>query len=90
MKAFSKSDKLKAFIATKMTDLINFLENNVKSDICKGGNINGLYLHLEMIGDQTTFTTIGQQSHHFGPSYSINNDKLSLQPVIADLCMRQN
>ena len=72
-----------------MTDLINFLENNVKYAVYKGGNINGLYIYLEMIGDPTTFTTLGQRSHHFGPSYYINNDTVSLQPVIADLCMRQ-
>ena len=30
MKEFSNSDKLKAFIAPKMTDLITFLDNNVK------------------------------------------------------------
>ena len=29
MKALSKSDKLRAFIAPKMTDLITFLDNNI-------------------------------------------------------------
>ena len=33
MKGFSKSDKLKAFIAPKMTDLITFLDNNGKSSV---------------------------------------------------------
>ena len=43
-----------------------------------------------MIGSPTTLTTSGQSSHHFGTSSSIKNDTASLQPVIADLCMRQN
>ena len=42
-----------------------------------------------MIGDPPTFTTSCQRSHHFSPSYSINNDTASLQPVIADLSTRQ-
>ena len=73
-----------------MTDLITFVENNGKSAVCTGGKNHGIYHYLDIIVYPTTFTTIGQQSHHFGPSYSINTDKLSLQPVIADLCMRQN
>ena len=36
-----------------------------------------------------TFTTSVQRYHHFGPSSSINNDTETLQPVIADICMRQ-
>ena len=32
MKAFSKSDKRRTFIATKMTDIITFLDNNGKID----------------------------------------------------------
>ena len=43
-----------------------------------------------MIGYPTTFTTTGQRSYNFGPSSSINNDTVSLQPVIADICMRKN
>ena len=38
-----------------------------------------------MIGSPTTLITSGQRSRHFSPSSSINNDKASLQPVIADL-----
>ena len=42
MKAFSNSNKLKSFIATKMKYLIIFLDNNEKSDVYIGGNIHGL------------------------------------------------
>ena len=42
-----------------------------------------------MIGYTTSLTTSGQRSHHFVTLYSINNDTAYLQPVIADLCMRQ-
>ena len=82
MKVFSKSDKPKELIALNMTDLITSLENNKKYAVWTGGNINGIYRYLEMIGDPTTFTTTGQRYHHFGPSYYINNDTVSLQPVI--------
>ena len=43
-----------------------------------------------MIGSPTTLTTSGQRSHYFIPSYSINNDAETLQPVITDLRTRQN
>ena len=36
MKALSNSNKLKEFIAPKMTDIIKFLENNGKSDVYTG------------------------------------------------------
>ena len=36
----------------------------------------------------TTFTTSGQRSHHFVPSYSTNNGTATLHPVIADLSIR--
>ena len=39
MKALSKSDKLKYFIAPKMKDLITFLDNNGKSSVYIGGDI---------------------------------------------------
>ena len=42
-----------------------------------------------MIGAPTTLTNSIQPSHHCGPSYSINNDTASLQPVIAAFCTRQ-
>ena len=63
MKALSKSDKLRAFIAPKMIDLITLLENNRKSTVYKGGDIHGIYRYLDMIGAPTTLTTSGQRSH---------------------------
>ena len=35
-KSFPKSDKLRAYIAPKITDLIIFLDNNGKTEIYKG------------------------------------------------------
>ena len=46
MKELSKSDKLKAFIATKLTYLITFLDNNGKSAVYIGGDIHGVYFYL--------------------------------------------
>ena len=89
MKALTKSDKLRDFIAPNITDLITFLDNNGKSAVYTGGNINGIYRNLEMIGDPTTLTTSGHRTHHFDPSSSSNNDAATLQPVIAALRMRQ-
>ena len=40
MKALTKSEKLKAFIAPKMTDLITFIDNKGKSDVYDGGDIH--------------------------------------------------
>ena len=37
MKALTKSEKLRAFIAPKMTDLITFLDKNGKSTVYIGG-----------------------------------------------------
>ena len=85
MRALSKSNKLKAFIAPKMKNVIIFLDNNVKYAVYTGGKIHGLYCYLEMIVAPTTLTTLGQRSHNFGPSYSINNDTASLQPVITSI-----
>ena len=67
IKALSKSNKLKSFIAPKMTDLITFLDNNRKYSVYKGVNIRGLYHYLDMIRDLTILTTPGQRSHNFGP-----------------------
>ena len=67
MKVLSKSDKLKVFISPKMTDLIKLLDNNRKSAVYTGRNINGIYIYLDMIGATTTLTTSVQCSHHFGP-----------------------
>ena len=89
MKALTKSEKLKAFIAPKMTDLITFLDKNGKSNIYEGRDIHVIYRYLEMIGDPTTLTTSGHRSHNFGPSSSSNNDATTLQPIIAALRMRQ-
>ena len=58
-KALSKSDKIRALIAPKMTDLITFIDNNRKSDIYTGGDIHGIYRYLEMIGPPTTLTNSG-------------------------------
>ena len=46
MKALAKSEKLRAFIAPKMTYLITFLDNNVKSAVYTGGDIHGIYRYL--------------------------------------------
>ena len=89
MKALTKSEKLKAFIAPKMTGLITLLDKNVKSAAYEGGYIHGIYRYLEIIGAPTTLTTSGHRYHHFGPSSSSNNDAENLQPVIADLHMIQ-
>ena len=88
--AFSKSDKRKAFITTKMKDIITFHDNKIKSAVYTGGNIHGLYNYLEMIGTPTTLTTSGQRSCNFGPSSCTNNDTESLQPVLTDLRTRHN
>ena len=89
IQAFPKSDKLRDFIATNMTYLITFLDNNGKYAVYTGGDINGIYRYLEMIGSPTTLTTSGQRSHHFSPSYYINNDAATLQIFISDLQTRQ-
>ena len=89
MKALTNIEKLRDFIAPKMTDLITFLDNNGKYAVYTGGDIHGIYSYLESIGSPTTLTTSGQRSHNFGPSYSSNNDAATLQPVIVALRMRQ-
>ena len=83
MKALSNSKKLKAFIYTKMTYLIIFLDNNRKLAVYTGGNIHELYCYLEMIGSPTKLTTSGQRSNHFGPSSSTNNDTANIKTIIA-------
>ena len=42
LKALWKSDKLRAFIAPNMTDLITFLDNDGKSAVYIGGDIHGV------------------------------------------------
>ena len=90
MKALPNINKLRSFIDPKMTNLITFLDNNGQSSVYTGGDIRGIYRYLEMIGAPTTLTASGQRSHHFSPSYSINNDAASLQTVIAALRTIQN
>ena len=68
-----------------MTYIIKFLDNNGKYDFYTGGDINGIYRYLEMIGSPKKLTTSGQHSHYFRSSSSINNDTASLQTVIAAL-----
>ena len=46
MKALTKSEKLRAFIAPNMTDIITFLDNNGKSAVYTGGDIHGIYRYL--------------------------------------------
>ena len=68
MKAFTKSEKLRVFIAPNMTDLITFIDKNGKYADYDGGYIHGIYRYLEMIEAPTTLTTSGHCSHHFGSS----------------------
>ena len=88
MKALSKSNKLKSFVAPKMTDLTTYLDNNEIFLFIQGGSIHGLYPYIEMIVDPTAWTTSVWCSRHFGTSFSINTDAATLQPIIAALCMR--
>ena len=67
MKALTNSEKLKAFMAPKITDLINFIDTKGKYAVYDGGDIHGIYHYLETIGAPTTLTTICHRSHHFGP-----------------------
>ena len=90
MKALSNSDKLRAFIAPKMTYLITFPDSNCKYDVYTGGDIHGICRYLEIIGSPTTLKTSGHRSHHFIHSSCRNNYAATLQPVISALCMRQN
>ena len=60
------SDKLKAFIAPNMPDIITLLENDGKYDVYKGGKIHGIYWYIEMTEYSTTLTTLDQRSNHFG------------------------
>ena len=89
MKALTKSEKLKAFIVPKMTDLITFIDKNGKSTAYDGEYIHGIYRYLEIIGASTTLNTSGHRSHNFCSSSSRQNDATTLQPVIAALRMIQ-
>ena len=72
-----------------MMDTITFLDKNGKYSVYTGGNINGLYCYLEIIGDPNNFTNLVQSSHNFGTLSSINNDTSPIHPVIVDLQMIQ-
>ena len=89
MKALTKSEKLRSFIAPKMIDLVTSLDKNGKYAVYTGGDIRGIYRYLEIIGDPTTLTTSGQRSRHSVPSSSSNNDASTLQQIISALHMRQ-
>ena len=89
MKALTKSERLKLFIASKMKNLITFIIKNGKSDDYDEEDIHGIYRYLEMIGTPTALTTSGHRSHTFVSSSSSNNDATTLQQVIAALRMRQ-
>ena len=65
MKELSKCDKINATIAPKMIYLIAFFHKNVKSDICTGGDIYGLYCYIETIEYPTNLTYLSQQYHNF-------------------------
>ena len=77
-KALTKSEKLRAFIAPKMTYLITFLDNNGKYAVYIGGDIHDIYRYIKMIEAPTILTTSVQRSPHFGISYSGNNDAATL------------
>ena len=74
MKALSNRNKLKAFIAPNITDLITLIDNSRKLAIYTGENIHGIYCYMEMIRSPITLTTSNQHSHNFGTSSSINNE----------------
>ena len=71
MNLFSNIDKLKAFIAPKMTYLVALLDNKIKFAVYTGGNIRGICRYIEIIGAPTKLNTSGQISRHFCPLYSI-------------------
>ena len=66
MKALTNSEKLNAFIAQKMTDLVTFIDKNGKYAAYEEGDIHGIYRYLDMIGAPTTLTTSVNRPHHFG------------------------
>ena len=90
LKPLSNIDKLIAFFTPKITNLIKLFDNNGKSTVYTRGDIHGICCYLDINGAPTTLTTSGQSSHHFTPSSSTNNDTSYIQPVIADLRMREN
>ena len=54
MKALTNIEKLKEFIAPKMTYIITFIDNKGKSAVYDGVDIHGIYRYLEIIGSPTT------------------------------------
>ena len=89
MEALSKRDKIKAPIATNIIYLITLLDNNGNLALYTGVNIHGIYHYLEMIGNPTTFNTLGYCSNHFGPSSYIKIDTKNIQPAIVSLSLKQ-
>ena len=49
MKALKNSEKLRYFIANRMTDIITLLDNNGKCAVYTGGYINGIYRYIDII-----------------------------------------
>ena len=88
MISLSESDKLKEFVAPKITDLITFLDHHSKIAICTGENIHDLYNYLDMIGYSTNLNYPVQHYHPFDTSYSTNNGTASIHTVIANICVR--
>ena len=57
MKALTNSEKLKAFMVPKTTDLITCIDTNGKYAEYDGGDIHGIYRYIEMFGAPTTLNT---------------------------------
>ena len=82
------SDKLRLVHVGKSGRNLEYFINLECFDLYRREQIHGIYLYLEMIGSTTPLATSGQRSHNFSALSSVNNDGASLQPIIADLCMR--
>ena len=81
MKTFSKSDKIKAFIASIMSYLIRSLGNNRKLSVKTGGVINGLYRYLNISRSPTTLKLLKPQLHWPLKVSAITILFLNLQPT---------
>ena len=84
MKELPKSEKLKLFIAPKITYLITFLDNNGNASIYKGRNIHYLLRYPEIIGYPNNLNSSSRRYHCFGNSKK--NDTTSLQYIVEALC----
>ena len=69
----------------RMIDPVIFLDNNIKFSIHTGGNIQGLYCYLEIIGSPTNLTSSGRRFCNFCTSSSTKNDTKTIQSVISAL-----